>query len=156
MMQIKLVKIRLKLLFRYTLKQFLKTLNIPLIKCEIELLLTWSKNYVLADITERSSGNNDDRPAIAGSTGFEFQIIDTKLYIPVVILYTEKDKKLLESHYNQDLKEQKSGINTYHNWLQRNNYNLNYLIDPTFTKINRLFFYFICKKCWRKWDNKRS
>ena len=98
MMQIKLVKIRLKLLFRYTLKQFLKTLNIPLIKCEIELLLTWSKNYVLADITERSSGNNDDRPAIAASTGFEFQIIDTKLYIPVVILYTEKDKKLLESN----------------------------------------------------------
>ena len=76
----------------------MKTLNIPLIKCEIELLSTWSKNYVLADITERSSGNNDDRPAIAASTGFEFQIIDTKLYIPVVILYTEKDKKLLESH----------------------------------------------------------
>ena len=85
MMQIKLVKIRLKLLFRYTLKQFLKTLNIPLIKCEIELLLTWSKNYVLADITERSSGNNDDRPAIAASTGFEFQIIDTKFQLSFCI-----------------------------------------------------------------------
>ena len=115
MMQIKLVKIRLKLLFRYALKQFLKTLNIPLTNCEIELLLTLSKNCVLADMTEGSSGNNDDRPAIAASAGFEFQIIDTKLYIPVVILYTEKDKKLLESNSNQDLKEQKSGINTYHN-----------------------------------------
>ena len=37
-----------------------------------------------------------------------FQIADTKLYVPVVTLLTENDKKLLE----QDLKELLNGINT--------------------------------------------
>ena len=31
-----------------------RTLNIPLINCEIELILTWSKNCVLADMTAAS------------------------------------------------------------------------------------------------------
>ena len=44
----------------------------------------------------RAAGNNDDPPAIAAPTGLEFQITDTKLYIPVVTLSTENDKKLLE------------------------------------------------------------
>ena len=41
-----------------------RTSNIPLINCEIELILTWSRNCALADMTE---ANN---PPI----GFEFQI----------------------------------------------------------------------------------
>ena len=45
---------------------FWRTLNIPLINCEIELILTWSKNYVLANMIS----------AITGPTGLEFQIID--------------------------------------------------------------------------------
>ena len=32
---------------------FWRTLNTLLINCEIELILTWSKNYVLADTTVR-------------------------------------------------------------------------------------------------------
>ena len=46
------------------LSNFWRTLNIPLINCEIELILTWSKNCVLADMTVRAAGNNNDLPAI--------------------------------------------------------------------------------------------
>ena len=74
------------------LSNFWRTLNIPLINCEIELILTWSKNCVLADMTVRAAGNNNDPPAIVAPTGLEFQITDTKLYVPVVTLSTENDK----------------------------------------------------------------
>ena len=64
------------------LSNFSKSLNIPLINCEVELILTWSKNCVLADMTVRAvQGNN---PAIVAPTGLEFNITDTKLYVPVV------------------------------------------------------------------------
>ena len=61
------------------------------------------------------------------------------MYVPVVTLSTENDKKLLE--------QLKSGFKRTVKWnkyrsqmtVQSNNNNLNYLIDPTFTKVNRLF-----------------
>ena len=34
-----------------------------------------------------------DNPAIVAPTGLEFQIKDTKLYVPVVTLSTENEKK---------------------------------------------------------------
>ena len=68
------------------LSNFWRTLNIPLINCELELILTWSKNCVLTDMT----------PANNLQTELEFQIIDTKLYVPVVTLSKENDKNLLE------------------------------------------------------------
>ena len=58
----------------------------PLINCEVEIVLTWSKNCALADMTV---ANNPP-------TGLEFQIADTKLYVPVVTLSKESDIKLLE------------------------------------------------------------
>ena len=51
------------------LSNFWRTLNIPLINCEIELILTWSKNCVLADMTARDAGNNNDPPTIVAPTG---------------------------------------------------------------------------------------
>ena len=59
-------------------------------------ILTWSKNCVLAVMTVRDAGNNDKPPAIVPPTGLEFQIKDTKLYVPVVTLSKENDIKLLE------------------------------------------------------------
>ena len=105
------------------------TLNIPLINCEIELILTWSKICALADMT---AANNPP-------TKLEFQKADTKLYVPVVTLSKENDKKLL--------KQLKSGFkrtvkrNEYRSQMtvQSNNNNLNCLTDPMFTKVNRLF-----------------
>ena len=78
------------------LSNFWKPLNIPLIDCEIELILTWSKNCDLADLKMRAAGNNNGPPAIVAPTGSELQITDTKLYVPVVTLSKENDKKLLE------------------------------------------------------------
>ena len=109
------------------------------IDCEIELILTWSKNCALADMTVRAAGNNNDPPAVVAPTGLEFQITDTKLYVPVVTLSKENDKKLLEqlkSGFKRTLK-----WNKYRSQMtaQSNNNNLNYLIQPTLTKFNRLF-----------------
>ena len=103
------------------------------------MILTWFKNCPLADMTLTAVGNNDDLPAIVAPTGFKFQITDTKLYVPVVILLKENDKKLLEqwrSGFKRTLK-----WNRYRSQMtvQSNNNNLNYLIDPIFTKANRLF-----------------
>ena len=40
--------------------------------CEIQLILTWSKNCALADMTVRAAWKNNDPPAIVGPTGLEF------------------------------------------------------------------------------------
>ena len=45
-------------------------------------------------MTERDA--EGDNPAIVASTGLEFKITDTKLYVPVVTLSKENDTKLLE------------------------------------------------------------
>ena len=119
------------------LRNFWRTLNIPLINCEIELTLTWSKNCDLVDMTVRAAVNNNDHLAIVAPTGLEFQTTGTKLNVPVVTLSKENDKKLLE--------QLKSGFKRTVKWnkyrsqmsVQGNNNNLNYLIDPTFTKVNR-------------------
>ena len=74
------------------LSNFWRSLNIPLINCEVELILTWSKNCVLADMTVDA----DADPAIVAPSGATFKITDTKLYVPVVTLTKENDKKLLE------------------------------------------------------------
>ena len=121
------------------LRNFWRTLDIPLINCEVEIILTWTKNCVLADTTVRAAGNNNDPPAIVAPTGLEFQITDTKLYVPVVTLSKENDIKLLE--------KLKSGFKKTIRWnkyrsqmtIQNNINNLNYLYDPTFTNVNRLF-----------------
>ena len=67
------------------LSNFWRGLNILLVNCEVELILTWTKNCALADMTV---ANNPP-------TGLEFQITDTKLYVPVVTLSKENDVKLL-------------------------------------------------------------
>ena len=55
------------------LSNFWRTLIIPLINCEMELILTWSKNCALADMTVRAARNNDDdSPVIIAPTGLEF------------------------------------------------------------------------------------
>ena len=119
------------------LTNFWKSLNIPLINCEVELILTWSKNCVLADMTVRDAQNNN--LAIVAPAGLEFKITDTKLYVPLVSLSKENDIKLLE--------QLKSGFKRTIKWnkcrsqmtIQLQNNNLNYLIDPTFANVNRLF-----------------
>ena len=51
MTQMKLVKkAEIVIPLKY-LSNFWRSLDIPLINCEVEIILTWSKNYGLADMT---------------------------------------------------------------------------------------------------------
>ena len=80
------------------LSNFWRTLDIPLINCEIELILTWSKNCALADLTETAAGNNNDPPAIIAPTGLEFQITDTKLHVLAITLSKIKCQKTFSTN----------------------------------------------------------
>ena len=78
-------------------------------------------------------------PAIVAPTELTFEITDTKLNVSVVTLSKENDTKLLEqlkSGFKKTIK-----WNKYRSQMtdQNTNNNLNYLIDPTFTNVNRLF-----------------
>ena len=65
-----------------------------LISCEINLILTWSDKCVLSNDTKATT----------------FAITDTKLYVPVVILSTQDNKKLLR-RLKSGLKKQLIGTN---------------------------------------------
>ena len=68
--------------------------NIPVINCEVGLILTWSKNCVVVDITVRDTEDNNSNTV--SPSVLEFKITDTKLYVPVVSLSKENDIKLLQ------------------------------------------------------------
>ena len=61
---------------------------------EVELILAWSKNCVLADMVTRDT--DGENLAIVAPSVTTFKINDTKLYVPVVTLSKENDTKLLE------------------------------------------------------------
>ena len=73
------------------LSNFWVSLNMPLINYEVELILTWSKNYVLVDMTENAIADQ----GIVAPTELKFEIADKKLYVPVVTLSKENYTKIL-------------------------------------------------------------
>ena len=103
------------------LSNFWRALNIPLINCEVELILIWSKNCVLADMTVNALAN----PAIVAPTELKFEITDTKLYVPVVTLSKENDIKLLE--------QLKSGFKKTIKW---NKYKSQMTVQPQNNNLN--------------------
>ena len=123
-----------------------RTLDLPLIDCEVSLTLTWSKNCILTTQTEWWRDANPDayppveaRERIDAPTNARFKVTDTKLYAPVFTLSTEDDNKLLEqlkSGFKRTIKWNKYRVEMI-NQVKTNN--LNYLIDPTFNKVNILF-----------------
>ena len=120
------------------LSSFWRTLDIPLINCEVSLILTWSKNCVLTDVITRAAGGVG-LPGIVASTGALFVIEDYKLYVAVVTLSAKNDNKLLEqlkTGFKRTIK-----WNKYRSEMsnQAKNNNLNYLTDLTFTNVNGLF-----------------
>ena len=98
----------------------------PLINCEVELILNWSRNCVILS------------PNVANQA-LTFTITDTNLYVPVVTLSTQDNAKLLP--------QLKSGFKRTISWnkylakpeLLAQNANLNHLIEPSFQGVNRLF-----------------
>ena len=98
----------------------------PLINCEVELILAWSAGCVIiyTDVTNQIP---------------TFTITETNLYVPVVTLSTQDNAKLLP--------QLKSGFKRTISWnkylskpeLLAQNANLNHLTEPSFQEINRLF-----------------
>ena len=120
------------------LGNFWNSLNIPLISCETSLALSWSETCVITIMEKRilvaGQPNRGDSPESAA-----FKIKECKLYVPVATLSAKNDNKLLE--------QLKTGFKKTIKWnkyrseisSQTKNNNLNYLTDPTFTNMNRLF-----------------
>ena len=80
-----------------SLSNFWRTLDIPSINCEIDLILTWSGNCAITSKACREAVAGDNSILwINAPTNALLKIRDTKLYVPVVTLSTENDKKLLE------------------------------------------------------------
>ena len=118
------------------LGNFWRALNIPLISCEVSLELKWNKNCVITSLEQRDSGggNRDNAP-----TGATLAINNCKLYVPAVTLSKDDDFKLLtnlKSGFKREIiwNKYRSQITT-----EAINNNLNILIDPTFTNVNKLF-----------------
>ena len=103
-----------------------RTLEIPMINCDVNFILTWSSTCVLV------ATNTPNQNAT-------FAITDTKLYVPVVALSTQENAKFLQ--------QLKSGFKKVINWnkylskpeLLAQNPNLNHLVEPSFQGVNRLF-----------------
>ena len=86
------------------LNNFWRFLDLPLISCEIELYLSWSKECIISEIsvTLALPGNPNLNPPVPDvtatqTTGATFQINNTKLYVPVVILSINDNIKILEN-----------------------------------------------------------
>ena len=108
------------------LSNFWRTLKMPVINCEIELILTWSENCII--ISTKVASQNPT-----------FTIAETTLHVPVVTLSTQDNAKLLP--------QLKSGFKRTISWnkymskpaLLAQNSNLNHLIEPSFQGVNTLF-----------------
>ena len=110
----------------------------PLISCEISLELKWNKNCIITSL--QGIKIDADPPALnATPTGASLAINNCKLYIPVVTLSKDDEIKLLtnlKSGFTREIE-----WNKYRSQMTTEaiNNNLNILIDPTFTNVNRLF-----------------
>ena len=110
------------------LSSFWRTLEMPLINCEVNLISTWSSTCVLI------STNAQNQNAT-------FAITDTKLYVPVVTLSTQENTKFLQ--------QLKSGFKRVINWkkylskpeLLAQNPDLNHLAEPSFQGVIASLFW---------------
>ena len=131
-------KIELAIPLKY-LGNFWRALNIPLISWEVSLELKWNRKFVITSLEERQVGAGPPVLRDNAPTGATLAINDCNLYIPVVTLSKDNEIKLLTNF--------KSGFkreiiwNKYRSQMTTEaiNNNLNILIDPTFTNVNRLF-----------------
>ena len=108
------------------LSNFWRTLEMLLINCEVNVILTWPSTCVLI----ATSIPNQNAT---------FAITDTKLYLPVVTLSTQENTKFFQ--------QLKSGFKRVNNWnkylskpeLLAQNLNFNHLVEPSFQGVTRIF-----------------
>ena len=125
----------IKLVILKYLSNFWKSLNIPIINCDLELILTWSKKLCFSWYDSRCSCWSSYWAPSDAKFKITYKIICSCCYF----IKKKNDIKLLE--------KLKSGFKKTIKWnkyrsqmtIQPQNNNLNYLIDPTFTNVNRLF-----------------
>ena len=108
------------------LSNFWRTLEMPLINCEVNLILTWSSTCALV------STNIQNQNAT-------FAITSTKHYVRVVTLSTQENTKFL-----QQLKSSFKRVINWNKYLSKpellaQNPNLNHLVEPSFQGVNRLY-----------------
>ena len=104
------------------LSNFWRTLELSLIICETNFILTSSEDCIISSATRAT----------------KIKITDTKHYVPVVTLSTQDNAKLLQ--------QLKSGFKRAINWnkyqtkksTERQNQYLDFLIDPSFQRVNGL------------------
>ena len=114
------------------LSNFWRTLEMALINCELNPILTLSADCFIIDASV-----NNQVPT--------FALTDTRLYVQFVTLSTQDNVKLLQ--------QLKSIFKRAINWniyqskvtIQERNQCLNFLIDPSFRGINKHFVFII----WR-------
>ena len=110
------------------LSNFRRTLEMPLINCEVELILAWSENCVII-YTDVANQNPT------------FTTTETNLYVPVVTLSTKDNAKFL-----QQLKSDFRRIVNRNKYLSKpellpQNAILNHLTEPSFQGVDRLFVF---------------
>ena len=108
------------------LSNFWRTLEMPLINCKVNLILTWSSTCVLI------ATNTPNQNATFAKT-------DTKLYVPVLTLSAQENTKFF-----QQLKSGFKRVINQSKYLSKpellaQNPNLNHLVEPSFQGVNRLF-----------------
>ena len=108
----------------------------PLISCEVSLEVKWKKNCVMTSLqqVQNVDGGNTAEP-----TGETFSITNCKLYVPIVTLSKDDEIKLLtnlKSGFKREIEWNKYRLLVSKEAINKN---LNILIDPTFTNVNRLF-----------------
>ena len=128
------------------ISNFMFKLDFLLINSETELILKWTEDCVLNEKATREFRAAEDDPpeldevsAINRPKDLKFSVIDCKLYVAVATLQTE--------YKNQLYKDLKTGISIDFTWSkyrsqminQTATNNLNFLIDPTFNNVNKLF-----------------
>ena len=108
------------------LSNFWRTLEIPLISCEVNLVLTWSADcaIIYTDVANQIP---------------TFAIPERSLYVPVITSSTQDNSKLL-AQFKSPFKREIS----WNKYLSKpellaKNPNLNHLIEPRFQGVNRLF-----------------
>ena len=131
-------KVELPIPLKY-LGNFWRALNIPLISCEVSLELKWNKNCVITSLEQRQVDAGPPVVRDNAPTGATLAINDCKLYVSVVTLSKDDEVKLLtnlKSGFKREIiwNKYRSQMTT-----EAINNNLNILVDPTFTNVNRLF-----------------
>ena len=105
------------------LSNFWRTLEMPLIICEINLMLSWLVNCVIFEVDRATT----------------FAIAGTKHYVPLVALSIQDNTKLLEQLKSEFRRS--SNSSKYQSIVSTSvqNQYLDYLIDPSFQGVNRHF-----------------